>query len=100
MPDDKKYTTKEKIDWLKEHIRQVRFEAMKTNFRDTLPLKSLITALIALQESAAMNGESPEPLSCEGCTFLGRGYSACDKCCRGKKDFLGNARRNANKETE
>ncbi|MPM52191.1 hypothetical protein SDC9_98947 [bioreactor metagenome] len=101
MPDDKKYTTSEKIEWFRSHVSEVRKDTLSTCCRDMLPLKAHTAALTALRESAAMSGESHEPLSCEGCTFFGRGLSnPCNQCCRGKKDFLGDSLRNAKKETE
>ena len=101
MPDDRKYTEKEKLDWLEGHVEHVRREAGKDNFRFTLALKAHISAFVALQEKVARGGQAPEPLPCNGCTFFGRGYySTCEKCCRGKRDLLAEARAKAEQREE
>ena len=101
MPDNKKYSTKDKIDWLEKHIHEVRKETADGNFRDMLPIKAHLSALTALKEAAAREGEAPEPLPCNGCTFFGRGYAnPCGQCCRGKRDLLAEARAKAEQRGE
>lgn len=93
MPDDRKYTEKEKLDWFKKHVEEVRQETLRNGCRDMLPLKSLIAARTAFEEQAAREGKIPDPLPCTGCVFFGRAYiQKCNECCRGKRDFLAEGR--------